>query len=165
MSKTTGKPLAFTSIRSQQGGAALLRKIGLYDSSRLSQKAAAALTRMNNKIAKLDVKATAVEMSELPEIAREIDNNVVITLSGIDAPVEGSEFTLRELRGLDRTMQTVRGELVNNLGQLSELDKSIVTKETRLKNLSQDDDKRPEIERSLRDLRSEREPHQLFQQR
>jgi len=64
-------------------------------------------------------------MTELPEIAREIDNNITTMLSGIDAPIEGSEFTLRELRGLDRTMQTVHGELVNNLGKLSELDKSI----------------------------------------
>ena len=38
ISKSTGKPLAISSIRSQQGGSALLRKIRLNPTTRLSQK-------------------------------------------------------------------------------------------------------------------------------
>jgi len=69
-------------------------------------------------------------------------------LSGIDAP-DGSEFTLLELRGLDKAMQTYRGELINNLGKLSELDKNIAAEEAKLKNLPHDNENRRTIENSF----------------
>ena len=117
INKTTGKPLALSSIRSQQGGSAVLRSLGFYEYSKLSQKSVATLHTFNQKINQLNAKAAAVEMSELPEISREVDSSVVTMLNNIDAPIDGSEFTLRELRGLDKTMQAYRGELVNNLGK------------------------------------------------
>ena len=52
-------------------------------------------------------------------------------------------------------MQTYRGELVNNLGKLSELDKMISSEETKLKGLAEDNENRTSIEKSLRDLRDE----------
>ena len=54
-------------------------------------------------------------------------------------------------------MQTYRGELVNNLGKLTEIDKNIASEETRLKGLAEDNADRPAIERNLRDMRSERD--------
>ena len=54
-------------------------------------------------------------------------------------------------------MQTYRGELVNNIGKLSELDKSIDAEETKLKGLAEDNENRPAIEKTLRDLKSQRE--------
>ena len=38
-------------------------------------------------------------------------------------------LTLRELQGLDKALQTTRGELVNNLAKLTELDKDIARNE------------------------------------
>ena len=52
---------------------------------------------------------------------------------GIDAPIEGREFTLHELRGFDNTMRTYRGKLVNNLGKLRALDENIAAEEAKLK--------------------------------
>jgi hypothetical protein len=39
---------------------------------------------------------------------------------------------LRELRGLDRAMQTTRGELTNNLAKLTQLDSDIGREQTKL---------------------------------
>ena len=47
VSKITGRPLAISSIRSQQGGSALLRKIGLNSTTSLSQKMVTALQNFN----------------------------------------------------------------------------------------------------------------------
>ena len=43
---------------------------------------------------------------------------------------EGKAF--RELEGLDKALQTTRGELVNNLAKLTELDKDIARNERKL---------------------------------
>ena len=100
----------------------------------------------------MNERANAIETNKLPEIV-EVDTSVATLLNGIDAPDE-SEFPLRELRGLDKTMQTYRDELVNNLGKLSELDKSIDAEETKLKGLAEDHKNRPSIEKTIRDLQS-----------
>ena len=61
----------------------MLRSLGLY--TKLSQRASAALSRFDFEISRLDARASAVEMSDLAQISQEIDNNVVATLSDIDA--------------------------------------------------------------------------------
>ena len=68
------------------------------------------------EISNISARAEAVEMSELPIIVQQVDDSVALMLRGIAAFNESSEFTLRELRGLDNTM---RGEVVNNLGRLN----------------------------------------------
>ena len=57
--------------------------------------------------------------------------------------------------GLDKTMQTYRGALVDNLGKLRSIDENIASEETRLKTVTEAN--MPAIERGSRDLRSERE--------
>ena len=110
VSKIRGRPLAISSIRSQQGGAALLRKIGLNPTTRLSQKTTSALQNFDFRISQLNERANAIETNKLPEIVEEVDTSVETLINGIDAPDE-SECTLRELRGLEKTMQTYRGSL------------------------------------------------------
>ena len=79
-------------------------------------------------------------------------------MSFITSDIEGHNengLTLRELRGLDKTMQTYREALVDNIRKLRTLDENIASEETKLKTVTEGD--RPAIERSLRDLHSERE--------
>ena len=85
-----------------------------------------ALENFDFRITQLNERANAIKTNKLPEIVEEVDNSIATLLNGIDAPDE-SEFTLRELRGLDKTMQTYRGELVNNLGKFTEIDKNIAS--------------------------------------
>ena len=124
--------------------------------TRLSQKTTAALQNFDFRLSQLNERANAIGMNKLPEIVEEVDTGVATLLNGMDANDEG-EFILRELRGLDKTMQTYRGELVNNMGKLTEIDKNISSEETRLKGLAEDNADRPAIERNLRDMRSERD--------
>ena len=100
----------------------MLRKIGLNPTTRLSQETVTALQNFDFRISQLNERAQAIETNKLPEIVEEVDTSVATLLNGVDANDE-SEFTLRELRGLDKTMQTYRGELLNNLGKLTEIDK------------------------------------------
>ena len=94
-------------------------------------------------------------MTELPVIVQQVDDSVTLMLRGNDAPINGSEFTLRELQGLDKAMQTYRGELVNNLGKLEALDENIAAEEATLQNLPQNNENRRTIEDQLKSLHDE----------
>ena len=61
-----------------------------------------------------------------------------------DTQTEG--LTLRELQGLDKALQRTRGELINNLSKLTELDKDITRQKQKLQEA--------EDETSQRDIRS-----------
>ena len=58
---------------------------------------------------------------------------------------------LRELLGLDKALQTTRGELVNNLAKLSELDQEINNLEKLYKNARDRDDEDVEVSEELRE--------------
>ena len=64
-------------------------------------------------------------------------------------------LTLRELQGLDKALQTTRGELVNNLAKLTELDKDIARNERKLQE-TEDETIKVEITARLKNLYDER---------
>ena len=64
-------------------------------------------------------------------------------------------LTLRELQGLDKALQTTRGELVNNLGKLTELDKDIARNERKLQE-TEDETIKAEITARLKNFYDER---------
>ena len=65
------------------------------------------------------------------------------------------EFSIRELRGLDKAMQTMRGELINNTAKLSEIDKHLTYEKTKLEQAGDEFSRRRVAER-LRNLEDER---------
>ena len=64
-------------------------------------------------------------------------------------------LTLRELQGLDKALQTTRGELVNNLAKLTELDKDIARNERKLQE-TEDETIKAEITARLKKFYDER---------
>ena len=64
-------------------------------------------------------------------------------------------FSIRELRGLDKTMQTIRGELTRNMAKLSELDAHIEVEKQKLSEAADEFSRRRVAER-LRNLEDER---------
>ncbi|GCB74385.1 hypothetical protein scyTo_0003475 [Scyliorhinus torazame] len=71
-------------------------------------------------------------------------------------------FNLGELRGLDRALQTIQGELTNNLAKLSELDEHIALEKRKLDQTNNsegaaDEFTRRRIAERLRDLQGERD--------
>ena len=97
------------------------------------------MTQSSGEITQLSARAETAEMEELSIIVQQVDDSVALVFRGIDTPINGSEFTLNELRGLDTAMPTYRGEMVDNLRKLRVLDENIATEEAKLKDLPQDD--------------------------
>ena len=70
-----------------------------------------------------------------------------------DTQTEG--LTLRELQGLDKALQRTRGELINNLSKLTELDKDITRQKQKLQEAEDETSKR-EIRSRIQNLEDER---------
>ena len=64
-----------------------------------------------------------IEMTELPPAAEQ-EINEVLNQNEIQTQTEG--LPLRELMGLDQALQRTQGELVNNLGKLTQLKEDIM---------------------------------------
>ena len=72
---------------------------------------------------------------------------------------ENPSLTLWELKAVDRSLQTIQGELANNLAKLSELDKHIDLKRPKLDVADVDEFTRHHIAEHLRELQDERAGH------
>ena len=85
-----------------------------------------ALQKGSDNLEVISTEAGTVEMQDLGATAGKA-SSIVETMETTfsDAPLP-----LREIRGLDKALQTIRGELVNNLAKLTELDNHI-TRETK----------------------------------
>ena len=70
-----------------------------------------------------------------------------------DTQTEG--LTLRELQGLDKALQRTRGELINNLSKLTELDKDIARQKQKLQEAEDETSKR-DIRSRIQNLEDER---------
>ena len=97
------------------------------------------LQALRNTAAKAD--AIVETMLELPDVANK------------NTQTEGKTF--HELEGLDKALQTTRGELVNNLAKLTELDKDIARNERKLQE-TEDETIKAEITARLKNLYDER---------
>ena len=64
-------------------------------------------------------------------------------------------LNLRELQGLDKTLQSIRGELVNNLAKLTDIDKDIA-KEKRKLGEAEDEISKKDIKARLKNLEDEK---------
>jgi len=150
----TRKPLSLSTISGRSGGAAVRDELGFVDwtRSRLPAQAAAALSSVDQELGDAAAAVDTVELRDLGQTAKEASDavNRMETTFGADDP----PFNLRELRGLDRALQTIRGELTNNLAKLTELDDHIAM-EKRKAGEAEGVDKRRIAER-LRSLQDER---------
>ena len=105
----------------------------------------------------LSVQPESIPLQELPQTTDNI-SDVVQELT-TDQEVQTEGLTAREIDGLreaDRRMQTIRGELENNLAKLNELDRDIENAQQELLEAMSDDERR-EIKQRLADLKIERQ--------
>ena len=79
--------------------------------------------------------------SELPEVK--------------NARTQTEGLTIRELRGLDKTLQTIPGELTNNLAKLTDIDKDIAKEKQKLQ-AAEDEISRKDITACLKNLEDEK---------
>ena len=74
----------------------------------------------------------------------------------VDTPTQTEGLNLRELQGLDKALQRIRGELVNNLAKLTDIDKDIAKEKQKLQQAGDDEVSIQQINDRLKDLQDER---------
>ena len=101
---------------------------------------------LRNSVNEVDTAVKTLETSltdwnlELPDV------------SNAQTPTEG--LTFRELQGLDKTLQTIRGELTNNLAKLTYIDKDIAREKQKLQE-AEDEISRNDINACFKNLEDE----------
>ena len=147
--------LALSSIAKESGGLAAIRDVMGFNNyglkPELSADVVAALQKGSDNLGSINAEAENVEMQDLPAVASDAVKTLKTTLN--DAP---EQLPLREIRGLDKALQTIRGELVNNLAKLTELDNHITREQNKLDEPDIGEFERRRIAERIRDLKDER---------
>ena len=152
----TKEGLALSTIAGKRQGAAVIREeLGFTDYVRKQTINAAnrrALQKGSDNLEVVSTEAGTVELQNLGATAGKA-SSIVETMETTfsDAPLP-----LREIRGLDKALQTIRGELVNNLAKLTELDNHITREQNKLDEPDIGDFERRRIAERIRNLKDER---------
>ena len=159
MNKNTGEPRALSTIAGGTDGLAAIRDVmGYEDYGKASQKsrseraaASAALQKINDALAKAQAEIESAPPQALPGVASDAMKVLKTAPSG-----EPEQLPTREIRALDKALQTIRGELVNNLAKLTELDNHITREQNKLDEPDIGEFERRRIAERIRDLKDER---------
>ena len=150
---------AFSAIAgTRKGTAAIKEELGFTDYVRTRKLNAAtrlALQKDSDDLGAISTEAETVEMQDLGAVAKRASTIVETIFSDADAP---APLPLREIRGLNKALQTIRGELVNNLAKLTELDNHITREQNKLDEPDIGEFERRRIAERIRDLKDERAP-------
>ena len=111
-----------------------------------------ALQKGSDNLEVISTEAETVEMRDLGATAGKA-SSIVETM---ETAFSEASLPLREIRGLDKALQTIRGELVNNLAKLTELDNHITREQNKLDEPDIGDFERRRIAERIRDLKDER---------
>ena len=169
VNKRTGAPRALSTVANQPGGGVAIREeLGFVDWARkkssLPAKAVESLQTENQQLGEAAAAVDTVELQDLGQIATETSDAVhrmETALTDADVNVllgtlNDSPLNLREIQGLDKALQTIRGELTNNLAKLTQLDDHIALERQKLDAGDIDEFSRRRIAECLRDLHVER---------
>ena len=165
----TGKPLTFSTIANKRGGGVAIRKeLGFSDwgkgKQNLSAAAAVALQNASKELTEAAANVDTVQLQDLGQTASDAVQRIETTFTDakIDellTTLDDPPLNLRELRGLDRALQTIRGELTNNLAKLTQLDDHITMEKRKLDEADSggiDEFARRRIAERLRELQDEK---------
>ena len=171
VNKRSGRPLALSTLASRGGTKAIREDLGFADwaakKSSLPAQAVEALQTTNLELGEAAAAVDSVELEDLGQTVTEVSDAIqrmetALTDTQIDevlGTLDDPPLTLREIRGLDKALQTIRGELTNNLAKLTELDDHIALEKRKLDEADAggvDELIRRRIAERLRDLQDER---------
>ena len=171
VNKRSGRPLALSTLASRGGTKAIREDLGFADwtakKSSLPAQAVEALQTTNLELGEAAAAVDSVELEDLGQTVTEVSDAIqrmetALTDTQIDevlGTLDDPPLTLREIRGLDKALQTIRGELTNNLAKLTELDDHIALEKRKLDEADDggvDELIRRRIAERLRDLQDER---------
>ncbi len=163
INRMNGKPLALATIYGRGGGDIIKSELGFADWTRhktLNSKALGALQSANEELGEAAAAVGSVDLQDVPEHAKKASDAVETALTDADVnkilgTFDDAPLNLRELQGLDKALQRIRGELVNNLAKLTELDDHIALEKRKLDE-APDEFSRRRIAERLRSLQDER---------
>ena len=171
VNKRSGRPLALSTLASRGGTKAIREDLGFADwaakKSSLPAQAVEALQTTNLELGEAAAAVDSVELEDLGQTVTEVSDAIqrmetALTDTQIDevlGTLDDPPLTLREIRGLDKALQTIPGELTNNLAKLTELDDHIALEKRKLDEADDggvDELIRRRIAERLRDLQDER---------
>ena len=144
VNKRSGRPLALSTLASRAGTKAIREDLGFVDwaakKSSLPAQAVESLQTTNSELGEAAAAVDTVELEDLGQVATETIDvaqrmETALTDAAIDeilGTLDDPPLNLREIRGLDKALQTIRGELTNNLAKLTELDDHIALERGKL---------------------------------
>ena len=151
------EPLALSTIARNIGVKAVREELGFTEYGlKLSAKDTTAMQKSSDNLGALSTKAGTAKTRELSAIAEEASDTVKTMDTTLSEAGESEQLSLREIRGLDKALQTIRGELVNNLAKLTELDNHITREQNKLDEPDIGEFERRRIAERIRDLKDER---------
>ncbi|MEN8846071.1 MAG: hypothetical protein ABF261_07325, partial [Candidatus Arcticimaribacter sp.] len=145
--------LKLSTIKGKIGMEGIRRHLSLsdYNPSNLSKKAVTTLQNIQQTVVNPDM----VELADLSRVSEEILNQgqeLESSLSENTAPLP-----MREILGLNQALQTIKGELTNNLSKLGQIDADIQSEKQTLTDLDDSNgDGKARIEQRIRNLYDER---------
>ena len=148
--------LKLSTIKGKIGVEGIRRHLSLsdYSSSRLPKKAVTVLQNVQQTIPNPD----AIELNDLSRVSEDIvdqGKEVESTLSTINEPA----LPMREILALNQALQTIKGELLNNVGKLSQIDTQIEIQKKKLADLDDlnaGQEVKDRVKQRIRDLNDER---------
>ena len=168
LTNKAGETRPFSAIARQRGGAEVIRELGFYDWKREKTLPSKAITAVEQKRDNLSLEESQLSQQTLEEVGSNVKytdqaSDIIkarnkLSNAEIDeilGSMSDPPLNIRELRGLDKVMQSIRGELVNNLAKLSNIDERILRETEKLKS-SNDDEEKQTISEHLQDLQDER---------
>ena len=145
--------LALSTIARKIGVKAVREELGFTEYGlKLSAKDTTAARKVDEDLSVISTEAGTVELQNLGATAGKA-SSIVETM---ETTFSDASLPLREIRGLDKALQTIRGELMNNLAKLTELDNHITREQNKLDEPDIGDFERRRIAERIRNLKDER---------
>ena len=164
------RPFSLSYLARKYGTAFIRETLGFQDyeqKPKTAQHQAAKQTLQELSTAEKNIQpndvSNTIELQELTNTAAKADATVETMLTdwNLELPDVGNKrtqtegLTLRELQGLDKALQSIRGELTNNMAKLTDIDKD-VAKEKRKLQEAEDEISKSDITARLKNLEDER---------
>ena len=130
-SKRTGEFLAAKTLREKFGGLNIIKSVLSLD------KTPPSLERLISVASKLkaelptDLQMESIPLKELSSLAEDI-------YTKMREASQQTELDMREFLGISKALQSIKGELLNNMSKLTEIDKRIKTDTKKLEEVEND---------------------------
>ena len=152
------KFLELSTLAQKYGVTFVRQDLGFPDYNKsMSSKARKALQSGSEQIN--EIHPQNIEMTELPQAAEQVVQEINEVLNQNEMQTQTEGLTFRELAGLDQALQRTRGELVNNLGKLTQLDEDILMENQNLAQAERrgNEEQQNEIRQRIKNLEIERD--------